>query len=222
MTHSLPASTETETDREWVGRYDNIANSVNRKEIVTGVVGILVGFILGYFVALGVGSSRDAVPAVGAEGGLPHDHPTAEQMEQAARLTEVAQAEPSNREVRVQLGDTLYDMGRFDMAIPWYQEALALNPNDVNVTTDLGTCFLYTGAPDKAIEFYEKSLSIDPNHGQTMQNLGIVHFSVGEYQKAIDMWERLLETNPEYRHRDDVRKHIETARMHLSPGLAAP
>ncbi len=195
---------------------------MNRKEIVTGVVGIVVGFILGFFVAQGVQAPAGAGQSTSQAGGLPQDHPTPEMMEQVARLTEKAKAEPSNREVRIQLGNAFYDMGRFDAAIPWYEQALALNPNDVHATTDLGTCYLYTGAPEKAIATYQKSLELEPNHGQTLQNLGIVHFSLGDYQEAIDTWERLLSTNPEYPHREDVRKHIETARLHLTAGAAAP
>lgn len=195
---------------------------MNRKEIVTGVVGIVVGFILGFFVAQGLQAPAGGAQGNPETGGLPQDHPSPEVMEQVAKLTEQAKAEPSNREVRVSLGNAFYDMGRFDAAIPWYEQALNLNPNDVHVTTDLGTCYLYTGAPEKAIATYQKSLEIQPNHGQTLQNLGIVHFSLGDYQQAIETWERLLSTNPNYPHREDVLKHIETARKHLTAGVAAP
>jgi protein O-GlcNAc transferase len=114
------------------------------------------------------------------------------------------------------LADIFYDMQRFDAAIPWYEEALALDPSDVHVSTDLGTAYLYTGKLEEALERYRQSLDLQPDHPQTLQNLGIAHFSTGDYQKAIDTWERLLSANPEYPHSADVMRQIDTARLHLT------
>lgn len=201
---------------------------MSRKEVATVSVGVIVGFILGFFTVLGLQQMGIALPEgvtpMAAQGGdgLPDNHPTAEQMARVQELLQVAEAEKENREVRVHLGNALYDMGRFDAAIPWYEEAIALDPNDVHVQTDLGTAYLYVGEMDKALAAYHRSIEIDPAHGQTLQNLGIAYFSGGDYQKAIDAWERLLESNPGYAQAEDVRRHIQTARLHLTSEVAAP
>ncbi len=194
---------------------------MNRKQAVTGIVGIVIGFILGFFVAKG--PVAPGTPVAGTEAGtLPEDHPSPEVMAQFDQLTVQAKQDPQDRETRLKLGNLFYDMGRFDAAIPWYEEALALNPSDVLVSTDLGTCYLYVGNVAKALECYQSSLKIEPDHPQTLQNLGITYFTSGEYQKAIDTWEHLLKVAPGYAGADDVRTQIETARKHLSTEASAP
>lgn len=202
------------------GRYDTILPRVNRKQTVIGVVGIIVGFILGFFVAQGV--TQPVQPGAGGQtAGLPSDHPSPEVMAQIEQLTNLAKQNPQDRQTRLKLGNFFYDMGRFDAAIPWYQEALALDPADVLASTDLGTCYLYIGNVSKALEQYQESLKIDPGHPQTLQNLGIAYFTAGEYGKAIDTWERLLKAHPDYPNAADVKSQLETARMHLATEAAA-
>ena len=72
---------------------------------------------------------------------MPEDHPSPEMMAQVERLSEVVKKEPENREARVQLANTLYDIGRFETAIPLYEEALKMNPSDVLVSTELATAY---------------------------------------------------------------------------------
>ncbi len=178
-------------------------------------MGVLVGFIVGYFAGQ-LAQPPGAAVAHQQDDGLPSDHPSAELMARVQHLLEHARDDPHDRDARVQLADIFYDMQRFDAAIPWYEEALALDPSDVHVSTDLGTAYLYTGSLEKALERYRESLDLQPDHPQTLQNLGIAHFSTGDYQKAIDTWERLLRANPEYPHSADVVRQIDTARLHLT------
>jgi tetratricopeptide (TPR) repeat protein len=147
---------------------------------------------------------------------MPENHPSPEMMAQVEQLTELVQKEPENRDAKVRLANTLYDIGRFDSAIPLYEAALEMDSSDVLVSTDLATAYLYTGQVDKALEQYQKSLVIEPDHAQTLQNMGIAYFSIGEYQKGIDVWERLVNVHPDYPNIADVRQQIETARMHLN------
>lgn len=203
------------------GRYDTIMPYVNRKQTAIGIVGIVIGFILGFFVAKGVTSPVETGVAAQSNT-LPENHPSPQVMAQVEQLTNQAKQNPEDRETRLKLGNFFYDMGRFDAAIPWYEEALALDPTDVLVSTDLGTSYLYVGNVSKALEQYQKSLKIDPDHPQTLQNLGIAYFTTGEYQKAIDVWERLLKAHPDYPNAADVRNQLQTARMHLATEASAP
>jgi len=196
------------------GRYDNIPATVNRRQVVIGTVGIVVGFILGFFTNQAVYSPQMTAPP--AQSGMPENHPSPEMMAQVEQLTELVQKEPENRDAKVRLANALYDIGRFDSAIPLYEAALEMDPSDVLVSTDLATAYLYTGKVDKALEQYQKSLVIEPDHAQTLQNMGIAYFSIGEYQKGIDVWERLVSVHPDYPNIADVRQQIETARMHLN------
>jgi tetratricopeptide (TPR) repeat protein len=98
---------------------------------------------------------------------------------------------------RTQLGNLYFDADRYDDAIKWYDEALALAPNDVNLITDLGVCYYYTNRPDKALELFDRSLKLDPKHTKTLLNVGIVKaFGKQDLQGASEAWQQVLKIAP--------------------------
>ena len=182
---------------------------------------MVVGFILGYFVAvasLEPGHAPVLQQTQASGGQLPEGHPPAELMEMVQRLMERAQADPEDSEVRALLGNAYYDMQRFSNAIEWYEAAIALDPENINVSTDLGTSYYYTGDADRAIERFNESLRLDANHAQTLQNLGVVLASKGDLAEAIEAWQKLIEKNPDYPHSDQILQQIEKARAGLGGG----
>jgi tetratricopeptide (TPR) repeat protein len=99
----------------------------------------------------------------------------------------------------VALGNRLYDAHRFAEAIPYYHQALAIDPKDVNVSTDLGTALYYAGRVDEALAQLNKSLALDARHGQTLFNLGIIRRDGKKDPKgAVEAWEKLLKVSPDY------------------------
>jgi len=200
------------------------------KQIVVGVLGIVIGFILGFFTSEAVNRNQAAEPHVhtaqeGAQQAgnqqLPADHPSMEQMQQLEQMQVQAQKDPKDVAVRVALGNAYYDMKRFDAALPWYEQAVELDGSSPDVNTDLGTCYLYTNNPDKAIAIYQKSLVINPKHPQTLQNLGFAYFSAAKFGEAVKEWEKLLAFHPEYPHRDEILKQIAAAKDHLKTASVA-
>jgi cytochrome c-type biogenesis protein CcmH/NrfG len=194
---------------------------MQNKHLAFGIVGVLIGFVTGFFLnealrydALeGPPPQSQARPSTGSE--LPQDHPTAQVVEKLRSMQEEAQAHPENYELRVILGNTYYDMSRFDSAIRWYEEALALNSENPNVTTDLGTAYFYTDRPDRAIELFHQSLKLEKDHPQTLQNLGWVQFTSDRTEEAIWAWERLVALHPNYQHIESIEKHLDEARARL-------
>lgn len=192
---------------------------MQNKPRVAAATGVVIGFILGFFAARIQQEATVSEPAPQAQENpstLPSDHPPPEVLEQLAKLQEHARDHPEDTEVRIRLGNSYYDMERWDAAAAWYREALELDPGNVSVRTDLGTSLLYQGQLEMAIASYEKSLSLDPNHAQTLENLGIVHFVSGEFESAIRNWQRLLTVHPEYPRREQIEKRIIEAREHLT------
>jgi len=194
---------------------------MGNKQITTGVVGIVIGLIMGFFASQiflqkpsRVGEqqtqtgSQDSSP-------LPAEHPPAEVMEKLTELQDWAQTHPQDSQVRISLGNSYYDMGRFDGALSWYEEALQLEPDNVDVRTDLGTAYLYTGNPIKAVEHYKSSLEMNPDHIQTLQNISVAYLSTGNYGEAIGHLERLLESHPDYPQRKEIEQQIEYIRTQI-------
>jgi cytochrome c-type biogenesis protein CcmH/NrfG len=197
---------------------------MGNKQIITGVVGIVIGCILGFFTSQiflqtpsRVGEQQPQTASQDSSQ-LPTEHPPAEVMEKLEELQEWAQTHPEDSQVRISLGNTYYDMGRFDAAINWYEEALQLEPENVDVRTDLGTAYLYTGNPIKAVERYQRSLEMDPNHIQTLQNISVAYLSTGNYGEAIGHLERLLESHPDYPQRQEIEQQIEYIRTQILGG----
>ncbi len=193
---------------------------MGRKQLVTGILGILIGFILGFFLSQYWEQSRSALEEerqTGAESPsqFPEDHPPAEIVEKLAALQERARANPQDHQIRVLLGNLYYDMGRFDGAITWYSEALGLDPNNVDVRTDLGTAYLYTGDTARALLMYQESLETRPNHPQTLQNMGFAYLSIQKLKDAIRVWQKLIEKHPEYPHVGEIEKEMDKARAQL-------
>ncbi len=194
---------------------------MGNKQITTGVVGIVIGCILGFFssqIFLQNPSRVDeqqAQPGSQGSSQLPAEHPPAEVMEQLTELQDWAQDNPQDSQVRISLGNSYYDMGRFDAALNWYEEALQLEPDNVDVRTDLGTAYLYTGNPIKAVEHYKSSLEMDPDHIQTLQNMSVAYLSTGNYSEAIGHLERLLQSHPDYPQRKEIEQQIEYIRTQI-------
>jgi len=142
---------------------------------------------------------------------------------QLQALRDILAKDPRNLQATLQLGNMLYDAGRYAEAVPAYQQAFALDPTSVNVSTDLGTALWYSGRADEALAQYEKSLAIDPNHAQTLFNQGIVrHDGKLDVAKALQSWEKLLAANPNYPDRAKVQQLIDQARQKVQTTPIAP
>lgn len=174
--------------------------------IAFGIAGVFFGLIAGWIIGSQQATMRPA-GAVPAQQTATQAVPTsAAPATRAAVLNEnevtalksVADREKTNARPRVQLGNLYFDAEKYDDAIKWYGEALALEPKDVNVSTDLGVCYYYTNQPDKALEQFDKSLKLDPNHAKTLLNVGIVRaFGKQDLDGATKAWQQVMKVAPD-------------------------
>jgi tetratricopeptide (TPR) repeat protein len=184
----------------------------SRFDWLSAVAGALFGVMAGY--VIGAGRPAGVVAPAGVAGAAASaavsSTPTDAQVQ---ALHELVGREPNNTKVQIDLGNVLYDAGRYQEAIGHYQKALELDPKNVSVSTDLGTALWYTGRADEALTQFQKSLAIEPNHPQTLFNIGIVRLE-GKQDRAgaIEAWERLLSAHPGYPDAAKVKQSIEKAR----------
>ena len=154
-----------------------------------------------------------AQTAVAPTGGA---SPANEQELQAYR--NVLASDPKNVRANVELGNRLYDAGRYSEAIPYYRQAFNLDPKNVSVSTDLATALYYSGHADEALAQFEKSLALDPRHAQTLFNVGIVKRDAkSDPQGAILAWERLLANAPDYPDAAKVRTMLAELKSKARP-----
>ncbi|NWG12024.1 MAG: tetratricopeptide repeat protein [Acidobacteria bacterium] len=153
---------------------------------------------------------RDAPAAASrAETQLPEGHPPIDLSNRLVALEEMSRKEPQNAELKVQIGNTYYDMGQYQKAIGPYEEALKLKPQDPAVETDLATCYHNIGEHRKALQILDGVLRSHPDFPMALFNKGIVLQAVdGDVKGAIAVWERLLQTNPDFSRTADLEERI--------------
>jgi tetratricopeptide (TPR) repeat protein len=147
--------------------------------IAFGIAGVFFGLIAGWIIG-----SQQAMLRPGAA--------------PAAQQTAAPPSSAGSSNTRAAVLNLYFDAEKYDDAIKWYGEALALEPGDVNVSTDLGVCYYYTNQPDKALEQFDKSLKLDPKHAKTLLNVGIVRaFGKQDLDGATQAWQQVIKIAPD-------------------------
>jgi cytochrome c-type biogenesis protein CcmH/NrfG len=193
---------------------------------------LLASFCLVLGVALGYlfrGSAASVPPAsagvqqnVGGQvdrGQAASGQADAEFQRSLAPLLDAVKRTPGDYDALVRLGDLYYDAQKFSNAIQYYDQALAIHPDNPDVRTDLGTAYWYTGNADKALAEMETSLKYKPEHPQTLFNLGWVRWQgKADANGAVAAWQKLLKTNPDYPEKQKVEQYIVKAKEHAARG----
>jgi cytochrome c-type biogenesis protein CcmH/NrfG len=212
----LPSTTSPASAGSWTGM----------QAYVLAAFCMLLGVALGYlFRGSASVATAQAAPATTTEQGSssqqrPAD-PNAQAMlvQSAAPLLEVVNKDPHDFDSLVKLANLYYDGQQFPSAIPYYERALAIHPDNPDVRTDMGTAYWYTGNAEKALAAMETSLQYRPGHPQTLFNLGWVRWQGKQDPKgAIAAWQQLLKANPDYPQKQQVEQYIAKAKEHASRG----
>jgi tetratricopeptide (TPR) repeat protein len=189
------------------------------ESIVFAVAGMCFGVILGWVIATQqVGARAVGAPAAQAVAGPAGTGAAAGGARQAPPLDEakvqgletILKSDPKNSGAAVQLANTYFDAERYTDAIKWYEQALAVKPDDPDATTDLGVSYYYTGQTDKALAQFDKSLKLNPTHTKTMLNQGIVlAFGKRDLAAAAEAWKKVVDLAPESPEGQAARRGLE-------------
>jgi tetratricopeptide (TPR) repeat protein len=120
-------------------------------------VGILLGFIGGYF-AGGGGRPVSASAAPVARAG---------DQDRAGEIQTALLKDPENPNLLTALGNTLYDREDWDGAVKAYEKARRKAGSDPNLLSDLGSAYRNRGEFKRAIACFEKARSADLDHWQS-------------------------------------------------------
>jgi tetratricopeptide (TPR) repeat protein len=177
---------------------------VNKESLGIGVAGVLFGLLVGWIIGSqqappapppASAAATPEQPATGQAAGQQTPAPLDES--RAAALATTAQKNPNDEATRVQLANMYFDAERYQDAVDWYQQALAINPKDINASTDLGIAYYYMNQPDRALAQFDTSLKIDPKHAKTLLNVGIVRaLAKQDLRGAAEAWKKALDAAP--------------------------
>ena len=90
------------------------------------------------------------------------------------------------------VGHALLLQGRSDLARPWLERAVALEPRHGRALTDLGTLALRTGDSSAARALFQRSVDVDPEIPEARLHLGALLFDDGENAEGRRQWNALL------------------------------
>jgi TolB-like protein/Flp pilus assembly protein TadD len=99
----------------------------------------------------------------------------------------------------MRLGFIEYWMRRFDQAIPNFEKATALAPNNAEVCVQLGQMLNYWGDPERGMEMIEKALSLE-TFAPAMWEFyaGCSRLLLNRYDEAITILKRVTEQSPKF------------------------
>ena len=129
---------------------------------------------------------------------------------EAARIR--VEQNPTDLQLRFELGEILADLGNWQEAIPELQKARQ-NPNvRMRAMSLLGQCFTARGMLDLAAKTLSDAVSelmvMDAVKKDAIYNLGLVYEKMGNAEKSVDCMKQIYEVDYGYR---DVAQRVESS-----------
>lgn len=97
------------------------------------------------------------------------------------------------------LGDSYYELGRFDHALEEYRKALNLKPNFADIHTKIGITLRDRGDLEQAVHAFEKAKVVNPEYVPAHIHLGLTYHTMGELHKAQTEWKAVKKLDPSNR-----------------------
>jgi cytochrome c-type biogenesis protein CcmH/NrfG len=193
--------------------------------IAFGIAGILFGLIAGWIIGSQYESARRqpiaTPPAAASAPAAASQAPPLDEAKVTA-FRSAADREPKNAAPRAQLGDLYFGSERFDDSIKWYEEALALTPDDVRVSSQLAMAYYYTNQTDRAVQQLERTVKMNPKHAETWLNLGFVRaFGKQDLAGAEQAWQQALKIAPDAPEGQAAKRAIDSLKSAHAGGAPA-
>jgi len=105
--------------------------------------------------------------------------------------------ESENSDLLVNKAYSLYNMGRFEDAIKYCDEAIKINPNDAVAWSIKGICLNFLHCYEEALACCEKAISLDPNNASAWYNKASSEEALGRKEDAIKSYNKFISLAPE-------------------------
>lgn len=174
-----------------------------QKHILFGIIGLIAGLAIGFIGANSINrdTSLQTADLVLQPVAAPADTSSVPQGGMQADVQQTldrAAAEPKNFAVQMKTGDMYAQIGRFDKAIEFYKQGIALKPNDFQANVVIANAYFDSGKFEDAEEFYTKALLINPKDINARTDLGttFVERQNPDYERALKEFRSVLEIDP--------------------------
>ena len=176
---------------------------MNRENLLFAVIGLLLGFIVGFMFA---SSRATQMQMANATQNLPADHPPigaqsggmdpAAMREQVTAQIAKANNEPQNFDAQVQAANLYWQINRYDKAIDFLLRANKLKPTDYETVVTLGLVNLDAGHFDQSETWYRAAIKMRSDDERTAAGLAAATLGKGDAKAAEDAIAQLEKLNP--------------------------
>ena len=182
---------------------------MSRENILFAIIGILLGFIVGFMFASSMSQKMASPQGAAASQGMPADHPplgagsggaqTQDPQavrEQVTASLEKARSEPNNFEAQVKAAELYYQIQRYDQAIEFLLKANQLKPTDYRTVVILGMVNLDAGHYDTAEKWYRAAMKMKSDDVMVLAGLAAATLEKGDAKAAEDAIAQLEKVDP--------------------------
>ena len=184
---------------------------MNKENVLFSIVGVLVGFIVG-FVFANTANRAGAAPQGGTAAvaqqveGLPPGHPAVDPAQMRPKVDEaalgaalkLADEQAGNFAAQTNAANLSAQAGRYDDAAKFYTRANSLKPGDYETLVALGNTFFDAERLEEAEPWYAKALAQNPKDVNVRTDMGLTFLlrERPQYERAIAEFKRSLEVEP--------------------------
>lgn len=179
---------------------------MNRENLLFAIIGILLGFIVGFMFASSMSQKPAQTQTASASQNMPADHPPvgaqgsamdpAAMREQVTAQIEKARNEPNNFDAQIKAAELYYQIQRYDQAIEFLLKANTLKPTDYETVAVLGLVNLDAGHYDQAEKWYRAAIKMKPDDERVLAGLAAATLQKGDANAAEDAIAQLEKAYP--------------------------
>jgi tetratricopeptide (TPR) repeat protein len=179
---------------------------MNRENILFAIIGILLGFIVGFMFASSMSQRMPNPQVANRSQAMPADHPPVggaqsgadpqAVREQVAASLEKARNEPKNFDAQVKAAELYYQIGRYDQSIEFLLKANQIQPTDYRTVTLLGLTNLDAGHYETAEKWYRAALKMRQDDVMVLAGLAAATLEKGDAKAAEDAIAQLEKVDP--------------------------
>lgn len=109
----------------------------------------------------------------------------------------IAKFRPTQAEYYLQLGDALSNAGKYEQAVPAYEQALRQQPQSEPALLRLAICLTTLRQYPRAETILTQALKLAPTDAAALLQLGLVQLGQGKTPDAIARWEQARQSDPD-------------------------
>src|ERR1051326_6430561 len=108
------------------------------RNIHFAILGIILGARSGYTFAFYQVQSSTPRPTPSSQAAGTGNHPNVDNNQLLAMFKEALAKNPNDTTLMARYANFLFDLGKFNESVEWFEKVLAVQPDNLDVRTDLG------------------------------------------------------------------------------------